>query len=231
MTTREPLARIIASLVPFVRVSLLVNDATVESQEVLERVRVPGAEKMIDFREVRHSDIWMRDFGPIFVRPPGVTPCHRGLEVLSFDWTAWGYLWNAKNPEAILVVSSLFSFSISLTMARTCVARKDENVSRDVASLMKLQSRHIGIASEGGDRTFNGKGTMITSRVVEAQRNPKMRISEIDQILKNTFSLKKIIWIGKGVPEDEQTFDCPVPEGSRDGFFTGMATGGHVDEV
>ena len=41
-------------------------------------------------------------------------------------------------------------------------------------------------------------------------------------------------WIDtKGLPDDRQSFECPVPESEspKTGFITSIATGGHIDEI
>ena len=70
---------------------------------------------------------------------------------------------------------------------------------------------------------------MIVCERVELQRNPKKSKEEIDQILKDCFHLKKIIWMKEGVIEDQSAFLGKLPiEGN---VFNCGSTGGHVDEV
>ncbi len=92
---------------------------------------------------------------------------------------------------------------------------------------MKYQKEKINLASEGGDREFNGSGTMIACEAVELQRNPEKTKDEIENALLKAFNLKKIIWVKRGVAEDNSTFKGKLPGG----IFTTQATGGHVDEV
>lgn len=93
---------------------------------------------------------------------------------------------------------------------------------------------HVPLASEGGDRSFNGAGVMLANRTVEMQRNPGRPFAEIDALLRATFGLADILWVDTaGLPDDAQSFRCPVPAGASvaDGYFTSIATGGHVDEL
>jgi agmatine deiminase len=44
---------------------------------------------------VPHFDIWMRDFGPIFLS----NKINKQQKIVSFDWNVWGYLWNVVSAE------------------------------------------------------------------------------------------------------------------------------------
>jgi len=76
---------------------------------------------------------------------------------------------------------------------------------------------------------------MIANKTVEMQRNPGRSFDEVERILKQTFSLNDILWIDTdGIPDDAHSFRCPIPstEATIDkGYFTSIATGGHVDEI
>ena len=47
------------------------------------------------FVTVPHYDIWMRDFGPIFL----VNKNNKQQKIVSFDWNVWGYIWNLGSAE------------------------------------------------------------------------------------------------------------------------------------
>ena len=107
-------------------------------------------------------------------------------------------------------------------------------MAQDCAAALGVPCCRVGLASEGGDRSFNGAGVMIANRAVEQQRNPGRSFAEIDAALRRTFALRDILWVDTpGLPDDAQSFRCPVPPGTTvaTGYFTSIATGGHVDEV
>ena len=53
--------------------------------------------------------------------------------------------------------------------------------------------------SEGGDREFNGLGTMICCEAVEVQRNPGMSLQEMETFFKNSLNVSNIIWMKAGL--------------------------------
>lgn len=102
---RDAHCRVVCALLPHVRVELLVNSAA-EAADVAARVAaVRGDCRGLTCRTVPHTDIWMRDFGPVFVRPFGSTSnSSEGTPtVLRFDWTAWGYLWHSTQPRDVVL--------------------------------------------------------------------------------------------------------------------------------
>lgn len=103
---------------------------------------------------------------------------------------------------------------------------EDGIVAERVGKHLGISVDYIDFCSEGGDREFNGKGVMITCEAVELQRNPHLTREQLDIELKKIFNLRKIIWLKRGLAEDEQSFSRVLPGG----YFTCFGTGGHVDE-
>ena len=81
------------------------------------------------------------------------------------------------------------------------------------------------IVSEGGDREFNGKGTMMVNEAVELQRNPGMTRAQVEQGLLQILGQKKLIWLKRGVAEDDS-----ARYGALYGNVYPGGTGGHMDE-
>ena len=99
LSARDAHCRVICALLPYVRVELLVNNAD-ERADVEKRVGAARGDcRGLTYRTVPHTDIWMRDFGPVFVRPKGGSQ----TTVLRFDWTAWGYLWHSTQPRNVVL--------------------------------------------------------------------------------------------------------------------------------
>ena len=97
LNAREAHCRVISALLPHVRVELLVNNSE-EEKDVIARVTAAGlAEHLsrLNCRIIPHTDIWMRDFGPIFVQNKNGNK----QAILSFDWTMWGYLWHHRRQH------------------------------------------------------------------------------------------------------------------------------------
>ncbi|KAL0484713.1 aguA [Acrasis kona] len=147
---------------------------------------------------VPHNDIWMRDVGPIFL-VKGDTK-----KTLSFDWTYWGYKGHTNSSDSEI----------------------DGAICTSSSELLGLECTPINLASEGGDREYNGLGTLIVCEAVELQRNKSKSKQQIEDCLKEAFNVKKVIWMKEGVLEDQQSFVGKI----TDDVYTCCATGGHVDE-
>ena len=66
---------------------------------------------------------------------------------------------------------------------------------------------------EGGGVTFDGQGTMITTEqmLMNKNRNAKFSKSQIEKEVKDLLGIQKVIWLKKGLIEDEGTdghVDC-----------------------
>ncbi|MDQ1352545.1 MAG: hypothetical protein QG657_2851, partial [Acidobacteriota bacterium] len=154
---------------------------------------------------IPHDDIWFRDTGPIFL-----CDGQGKMVVQKFGFNGWGY--EAEDSPLIA---------------------RDRKVPDLIAQQLGLQLKDPKptLISEGGDREFNGKGTMIAVETVERQRNPNKSREEIETEFNKIFNLKKVIWLKKGLYEDDHVFDGPLPgpDGRKD-ILTCMTTGGHIDE-
>ncbi len=81
------------------------------------------------------------------------------------------------------------------------------------------------VSSTGGAREVNGKGTMILCEVHELEENKSKTKEQIEAELKKDLSLKKIIWLKKGIPQDDSKFGGPLYD---EVYPNGV--NGHVDE-
>lgn len=154
----------------------------------------------VHFYIIPHSDIWMRDFGPIFL-------CSKNRkEILQFDWNDWGYNGHFKEFD-----SSYFS---------------DGNISSTIAKAINTKYRTCSMVSEGGNREFNGKGVLMLCEAVEKKRNPNLSKEKMESILKDAFHVKKIIWLKEGLEEDRSAFIGKL----NGDLFNTLTTGGHIDE-
>lgn len=81
----------------------------------------------------------------------------------------------------------------------------------------------IDLALEGGAFEYNGKGVLIQTEAVTLQRNPDKTKEEIEAAYRE-FGIEKVIWLPKGVVEDEH-FEMLI----ENKYMVG-GTGGHTDE-
>lgn len=181
-----------------VAIELLVQDDA-EARQVRRRLSGEGiGPEGVTLREIPHADVWMRDMGPIFLRGD-----RGGLRIAGFGFNRWGYD-TEDHP----------------------LARLDAAVPEKIASLLGISVEPTPMIGEGGAREFNGAGVMIACEAVETQRNPGWTLEAIETEFRRVFGVSRVVWLARGVAEDDQTFDGPLPGG----IYTSLATGGHTDE-
>ena len=86
--------------------------------------------------------------------------------------------------------------------------------------------REQNLVSEGGDREVNGRGTLMAVETTEMQRKPQLTRAAIERELLRLLGQKKMIWLKRGVAEDEDAEQDPV---YRNVYAAGA--GGHIDEM
>jgi agmatine deiminase len=187
----------IRALVRHVTVDLVIQDAddAARVKRLFVERNVPL--ERVRFHPVPHTDIWFRDMGPLFV-----SDRKGALKVVDLKFNLWG-------------TADLQDMS----------ARVDEAVDRLVASRLKLPTVPSAMILEGGALEFNGQGTVLTTEAVVFDRNPKMTRDEAEAELKRLFNIRKVVWIKKGLAEDDHPLRGVLP-----GTLFTLGTNGHVDE-
>jgi len=127
---------------------------------------------------VPNDDAWMRDCGPIFV-------IDNFGNVRGIDWkfNAWGGLEGGLYYPWEL----------------------DDAVPQKVLEMEEMEGYRAPIVLEGGSIHVDGQGTLITTEecLLNPNRNPSLSRGEIETVLKNYLNVSKIIWLGRGVYNDE----------------------------
>ena len=180
---------------------------TCMNKELLKQARETikkrfGNQPRLTFIEIPSVEIWARDMGPIFVETNQKT-----MAVADFNFNSWGYA-DTLNVET----------------------KTEEKYDERVAKHLKLPVISSAMISEGGNREVNGKGTLITSESVEMGRNPTMTKKEMEAEYKRLLGVKKVIWLKKGLVEDDHTFLGPITTSDGTKAYTVVTTNGHVDE-
>ena len=137
----------------------------------------------------------IRDFGPCFVRRTDGT-----LGVVDFNWSNGGVR-PAGHPRTL------------------AGERLDRNWAAEFGFPVVTRSTMV---SEGGARDVNGRGTILLAESVELQRNPGWTKEMIATEYRRCLGIKKIIWMKKGLYEEEMLLRLP-------GGVYSAGTGGHVD--
>ncbi|AEG60315.1 agmatine deiminase family protein [Desulforamulus ruminis] len=175
---------IIKSLDPYIRINLMVRSQE-ETNQIKDLLKNSGyTVNNVHYYVVNHMSIWTRDVGPIFVKSP-----QNKLQVVDFGFNNYS---RSGNPDYIAAESQ---------------------VDRLAAKLLNLPVIKTDLISEGGAIESNGRGTMMVTESVALSRNPKMSKAEIEKEYKRVLGVKKVIWLKKGLAEDD-----PI-------------TTGHIDEI
>jgi agmatine deiminase len=128
--------------------------------------------------EMSHDDCWMRDVGPTFVvNSRGVL---RGVD---WQFNAWGGLHGGL----------YFPWD------------QDDLVARKVLEIEGRERYRAAIINEGGAIHADGAGTALVTEecLLNRNRNPTLDQSEIEAQLRAYMGVERVIWLGKGVLNDE----------------------------
>ncbi|WP_158826823.1 agmatine deiminase family protein [Mucilaginibacter lacusdianchii] len=137
----------------------------------------------IQFFEFPTNDAWCRDHGPAFL----VNRSTKKKAVVDWGYNAWG----GKYPPFDL----------------------DDVIPTRIAEHFNLPVFNPGIVMEGGSVDFNGAGTVLTTTacLLNKNRNPHLKQSQIEEYLQNFYGVEQILWLGDGIVGDD--------------------TDGHIDDI
>lgn len=129
--------------------------------------------------EIETDDAWARDVGPTCVR-------NENGEVRGIDWqfNAWGGTFDGLYAHWE---------NDNLAAEKIC----------GVLSLPCYDAQHFVL--EGGAIHSDGQGTVLVTEacLLSKGRNPKLTKKEIEETLKNYLGAEKIIWLPRGIYQDE----------------------------
>ena len=177
------MARFAAAISRGERVHLLVNhDEMGKRAQTL--LREEGAQDVV-LHAIPTADVWFRDYGPITLIG-GDAEAETRL-CLDFTFNAWG----GKYPELFL----------------------DDGIPARLEPVLQLPVRNELFVLEGGSIDGNGAGTLLTTEqcLLHPNRNPDHSRAEIEDRLRETLVVDRILWLGDGIAGDD--------------------TDGHVDDV
>jgi agmatine deiminase len=130
----------------------------------------------VEVVELPLDDSWIRDNGPIFVTGP------RGRRAaVDFRFNSWGEKFLPYDRDAALAERLLAHLGVE----------------RYAAPLVL----------EGGSVAVDGAGTLVTTEqcLLNPNRNPGMSRAEIEQGLREHLGVERVVWLGRGLVEDEDT--------------------------
>jgi agmatine deiminase len=128
--------------------------------------------------EMSTNDSWIRDCGPTFV-----IDGHGHRRAVDWVFNAWGGLDGGL----------YFPWD------------QDELVARKVIDIEGNDRYRAPIVLEGGSIHTDGQGTLLTTEecLLNPDRNPRLSQQEIEQVLCDYTGATKVIWLGRGVYNDE----------------------------
>jgi len=96
---------------------------------------------------------------------------------------------------------------------------------QQIANKRNIPITHSSLNSSGGAREVNGKGTVLLVESHELDVNKNKTKIQIEEAIKEELKLTKVIWLKKGIPQDDNILDGPIfqqiyPDGVN----------GHIDE-
>jgi len=217
-STQKTVLDMIEAAEPYTRLVVQVKEKA-DIDIVKGQLAKRGTEtKNIKFVTAKRDDGWIRDMGPVF-RYNGNTK-----EMVDFRFTMWG-------------TSGIYDSYSQL----------EGNLDRLLAKELQLDIEPSWLVSEGGNREFNGSGTLMMTWAVEKQRNPEIATSllhypnaknnvddgtqrkAMEEEYKRVFNVSNIIWLEEGLVEDPLAYQSiPGPEPGTRAYTWG--TGGHIDE-
>jgi agmatine deiminase len=156
-----------------VHINVLDADHESHVRGLLAKVAPP---ERLRFHRIPTNDAWCRDHGAIFVTRPGA----EGLLAVDFDYNAWG----GKYPPF----------------------DRDRLVGRQMAEALRVpRFARPDIVLEGGSIELNGAGALLTTEqcLLNPNRNPAMKREEIERVLRGSFGVAEILWLGDGIEGDD----------------------------
>ena len=135
-----------------------------------------GSDKNILLYNYQTDDIWIRDFGPLFM----LSLSTKHAVSIDFSFNAWGN----KFPHQSL----------------------DDAATAWIAHQLKIRCfNRKSLVLEGGSIDSNGSGTLLTTKAVlmNPNRLGPERVEQIELLLKRDLSIDKVLWLNEGLIGDD----------------------------
>lgn len=152
------------------------NAEKMHVKDLLETVDGVNLENL-SYHVIQTNDVWIRDNGPVFAFDK-----KDKLVMLNWGFNGWG---------------------------KKAAYAKCAEVPKRLSQFLKIERIDLkSVVLEGGAIELDGSGVGLTTRssVSNKNRNPKMTEAQIDKVIKQTYGLKKMIWLDGVVGEDITDF-------------------------
>jgi agmatine deiminase len=129
------------------------------------------------FHTSKSADVWIRDYGPIFVKRTG-----RGSA--SVAATKWKFnSWGNKYDDLLM----------------------DDATGSEIARSAGLKTFETGVVLEGGSIDANGRGTLLTTEqcLLNKNRNPQLGKAKLEELLHDFLGVSSFVWLERGIEGDD----------------------------
>lgn len=161
-------------------VHILVNDIS-EEERVSRKLVRRGIRRRIFLHLIPTQGTWIRDYGPMFVRRR-----NGRRTVIQWRFNTWGNKYQSH--------------------------LKDGGVPRQIAFERHLPFVETDMVLEGGAIDVNGMGVLMTTEecLLNRNRNPDLRRSEIEKRLRRFLGIRRVLWLKRGIRGDDTDghIDC-----------------------
>lgn len=182
----DSMLSIVKALAPYIRVNLMTR-STEETAQVKKLLAASGfSGTNVNYYTISHMSIWARDVGPIFVKDN-----RNMLSVVDFAFNNYS---RGGNPDYV---------------------NGESQVDKLTALQLGLPVISTNLISEGGAIESNGRGTLMVTQSVVLKRNPGLIKQQIENEYKKVLGVKKLIWLNKGLPEDDEITSGHINEIAR----------------
>jgi agmatine deiminase len=169
------------------KVCILVQDLSMKKQIQGMLFHAGVNFEQVSFFHFPTDRVWIRDFGPIFVKNEQAGSAE--ITITNWGFNAW-----AKYPNW----------------------RKDNRIPAKVAKALNFQEWKPSvrvkqtqkfIVLEGGSIDVNGKGTLLTTEECLLspiqQRNPGVTQANLEKVLHDYLGIRKVLWLRNGIAGDD----------------------------
>jgi len=210
--TRTVALQIMKAVQSNVQIKVAVDSDSLKAVAKMHIAEVGLDTASIQFFTMPGERYWIRDHGTAFLINQ-----NNELAAVDFGWNLYGYYdwWKLREP------TRADSIEIWKQLAMKGSTSKVDSLMSVITKATYIKST---LVIEGGAIESNGKGVLIQNEQVALQRNPGWTKDEIEAEYKRVMNAKKVIWMKKGLADDDHIYQL------HEGKYVTFGTGGHTDE-
>lgn len=177
----ETYLQMLEGLLPNEKVNLLVA-SKMSGDKIKDRLKKMGiSTKNLMFHPVPTADVWIRDYGPTFLK--------KQTGDSEKAWIKWIFnAWGGKY-EPLMRDTQVFSL----------------DASQKTHPLIPYPCFEANMVLEGGSIEVNGQGTCLTTEqcLLNKNRNPQLSRAQIENDLREYLGVSHIVWLKEGIVGDD----------------------------